>query len=527
MGSDAAKSMSQPEYQSSLSPGIKDDGCEVRMVGISKSFPGTQALKSVNFDLKRGEVHVLVGENGAGKSTLIQVLSGVYQPDAGEIYSNGKKVAIKNPHSARLLGVCTVYQQLSLVPQMTVLENFFLGMELEKRLILDKREMRKLTQSAIDRLGFPIDLDLQVARISPAHRQMVEIARHFIQKIRVLILDEPTSSLTDEEVGKLMDIIETLKKEGVAIIYISHHLEELKRIGDRVSVLRDGENVATIGIDEATEDNLIELMTGRKMASIFPTVDSKPGNTLLEVEELSTEGGLKNVCFQLHAGEVLGFGGLLGSGKDDIGRAIFGLEKITTGNIKLEGKSLRKIDPSHIIKEGITYIPADRHTEGLLTLMTVRENITTPSLEVFERYGIIRRGHERRRVDELVPRLNIRVPHIEAAVAKLSGGNQQKVIVTRSLVKDTKVFIFHEMTRGIDVGAKIEVYKFVQELANQGAGIIYISSELAELMNLTHRIIVMRSNQIANVFDTANIDEEHLLRSYFGWKAREEKETKD
>ena len=527
MGKDAAKSMNQMEYQSSLSPEIEDKGYEVRMIDISKSFPGTQALKSVSFDLKRGEVHVLVGENGAGKSTLVGVLSGVYQPDAGEIYFNGKKVTIENPHSARLLGVCTVYQELSLVPQMTVLENFFLGMELEKRLILSKHEMRKLTQSAIDRLGFPIDLDAYVARISPSHRQMVEIARHFIQKIRVLVLDEPTSALTDEEIGKLFDIIKKLKEEGVAIIYISHHLDELKRVGDRVSILRDGENVATIDIEKATEDYLIELMTGRKVANIFPTVDSNPGNNLLEIEELSTEKGLKNVCFQLRAGEILGFGGLLGSGKEDIGRAIFGLEKITTGNIKLEGKSLHKIDPSHIIKEGIVYIPADRHTEGLLTLMTVRENITTPSLEVFERYGIIRRRHERHRVEELIPKLNIRVPGMEVVVDKLSGGNQQKVVVTRSLVKDTKVFIFHEMTRGIDVGAKIEVYKFVQELANQGAGIIYISSELNELLNLTHRIIVMRNNQIANVFDTPNIDEEILLRSYFGWKDKEENETKD
>ena len=524
---DAAKSMNHLEYQSSLSPEIEDKGYMVRMIGISKSFPGTQALKSVNFDLKPGEVHVLVGENGAGKSTLIKVLSGVYQPDAGEIYSNGKKLTVKNPHSARLLGVCTVYQELSLVPQMTVLENFFLGMELEKGLILDKQEMRKLAQSAIDRVGFPIDLDSCIARISPAHRQMAEIARHFIQEIRVLILDEPTSALTGEEIGKLFDIIKNLKEEGVGVIYISHHLDELKRVGDRVSILRDGENVATIGIEEATEDYLIELMTGRKVVSIFPTVDSKPGNDLLEVEELSTEEGLENISFQLHAGEILGFGGVVGSGKENIGRAIFGLEKITTGNIKLGGELLHKIDPSHMIKEGIIYIPADRHTEGLLSLMTVRENITTPSLKIFERYGILRKGYERHRVEELTDRFDIRVPSIEALVEKLSGGTQQKVVVARSLVKDTKVFIFHELTRGIDIGTKIEIYKFVQELANQGAGIIYISSELAELLNLTHRIIVMRNSRIADVFDTPNIDEEILLRSCFEWKVEEKTQHKD
>ena len=516
-----AKSMNQPEYQSSLSPEIEDNGYLVRMIGISKSFPGTQALKSVSLDLKPGEVHVLVGENGAGKSTLVKVLSGVYQPEAGEIYCDGRKVTIKNPYSARSLGIYTAYQELSLVPQMTVLENFFLGMELGKGLILDKQKMRQLAQSAIDRVGFPIDLDSSIARISPAHRQMAEIARHFIHKIRVLILDEPTSALTDEEIGELFDVIKNLKEEGVGIIYISHRLEELKGIGDRVSILRDGENVATIGIEKATEDYLIELMTGRKVVSIFPTVDSKPGKALLEVEELSTKEGLKNVSFQLRAGEILGFGGLVGSGKENIGRAIFGLEKITTGNIKLGGESLHKINPSHIMEEGIIYIPADRHIEGLLSLMTVRENITTPSFKVFERHGILRKRYERHRVEELVHKLNIRTASIEAVIGKLSGGNQQKVVVARSLVKDTKVFIFHELTRGIDVGTKIEVYKFVQELANQGAGIIYISSELAELLNLTHRIIVMRNSQIADVFDTANIDEGILLRSYFGWKLEE------
>ena len=523
----AAKSVNQPEPQSDLSAGIEDKGYMVRMIGISKSFPGVQALKSVNFDLNRGEVHVLLGENGAGKSTLIKILSGVYQPDAGEIYSNGRKLTIKDPQRAHLLGVYTAYQELSLVPQMTVLENFFLGKELRKGLILDKPGMRKLAQSAIDRIGFAIDLDSSAARISPAHRQMVEIARHFIHKIQVLILDEPTSSLTDEQIEKLFNVIKDLKEEGVGIIYISHRLDEVPRVGDRVSILRDGRNIATIGIEEASEERLIELMTGRKVEAIFPAVESKPGNVLLEVEELSTEEGLSNVCFQLHSGEILGFGGLVGSGKEDIGRALFGLEQITTGNIKLEGKLLPKIAPGHMMKEGIIYIPSDRHNEGLLRLMTVWENITTPRLEVFERNRMLHRGEEYRRAEELCHQLDIRTPSIEVVVEKLSGGNQQKVVVARSLVKDTKVFIFHELTRGIDVGTKIEIYKFVQELAKQGAGILYISSEMPELLNLTHRIIVMRNSRIADVFDTPNVDEERLLRSYFGLKVAEKVPTKD
>ncbi len=511
-----ARSMEQPEYQSSLSPEIDDEKYVIRMKGISKSFHETHALKSVNFDLKGGEVHVLVGENGAGKSTLVKILSGVYHADAGEIYSGGRKLTIKDPHSARAAGICTAYQEMSLVPHMTVLENFFLGTELGKGLILDKQKMRKLAKSAIDRVGFPIDLDLNIAQISPAHCQMVEIARHFIEQIRVLILDEPTSALTDEEVGKLFDIIKNLKKDGVAIIYISHRLDELKHVGDRVSVLRDGENVVTIGIEEASENYLVELMTGRKVTSVFPTVDSEPGDVLLEVEGLSTEEGLNEVSFQLHAGEILGFGGLVGSGKEDIGRAIFGLQNITAGNIKLGGESLRNINPSRIMEEGIVYTPADRHNEGLLTLMTVRENISTPAFEVFERRGILRKGYERRRAQELIHKLNIKTAGTEALVQELSGGNQQKVVVARSLLKDTKVFIFHELTQGIDVGAKIEIYKFVQELANQGAGIIYISSELAEIMHLTHRIVIMRDRRIADTFNTRSVDEEILLGSCFG-----------
>jgi ribose transport system ATP-binding protein len=504
------------EYQQNGRPEAEEKEYLLKMVGISKSFPGVRALKSVDFDLKRGEVHVLAGENGAGKSTLNKVLSGVYDPEAGEIYLNGNKTLIKNPRNARLLGIGTVYQELSLVPHMTVLENLFLGLELNKGPVLDKTEMRKQAQRAIDSVGFPIDLDASIHQIDIAHRQMVEIARHFIKEIQILILDEPTSALTKEEIDKLFAIVNKLKKGGVGIIYISHRLNELEYIGDRVSILRDGENVATIGVDKASEDYLIELMTGRKVEKIFPKVDSKPGEVLLEVEDLSTEKGLNNVSFKLHAGEILGVGGLIGSGKENLARAVFGLDKLTAGKIKLKGKALRKVDPSVMIRKGIVYIPADRRTEGILLLMTIRENITMPSLDLFTRSGILKKKDERKTASELGKKLDIKAPTLEVIVQKLSGGNQQKVIVARALVRDTKVFIFHELTRGIDVGTKIEIYKFLQELAKQGAGILFVSSEMVELLHVTHRVAVTREDRIAEVFETPAIDEEVLLRSYFG-----------
>lgn len=503
----------------------------LKMIGISKSFPGVQALRSVDFYLKRGEVHVLAGENGAGKSTLSKIISGVYQPEAGEIYFGDEKVHIKTPTIARSMGIGTVYQELSLVPHMTVLENLFLGMEKAKGIILDKREMRQQAKDAIECAGFDIDIDIDldspINRLSVAKRQLVEIARHFIREVRLLILDEPTSALTKEEIDKLFITINRLKRDGVGIIYISHRLNEIRYIGDRVTILRDGERVTTIDIDEATEDRLIELMTGREVENIFPSLVSKPGVTLLEIEGLCTESGLKDISFSLRAGEILGIGGLIGAGKGALARAIFGLEKITAGKITLEGRPLRKIDSSSMIKKGVAYVPADRRTEGILALMTIRENIVMSSLQLFTRRGVLQKDAEKKKALELSERLKIKTPSIETLISKLSGGSQQKTIVARALIRKTKVFVFHELTRGIDVATKIEIYKFMQDLANQGAGIIFVSSEMAELLNLTHRVAVVRHGKLAETFETLGLSEEILLRSYFGIGERKENNRKD
>lgn len=499
----------------------------LKMVGISKAFPGVQALRSVDFDLRPGEVHVLAGENGAGKSTLGKVISGVFHPEAGEIYFGGEKVRIKNPASARSMGIGTVYQELSLVPHMTVRENLFLGMEITRRMVLDKKEMRKQAEEAIQRVGFGINLDSTVSRISIAHRQVVEIARHLMREVKLLILDEPTSALTKEEIDKLFETINKLKRGGVGIIYISHRLNELSYIGDRVTILRDGEKVASIDIDMATEGRIIELMTGRKVKNIFPPAASRPGDILLELEGLGTDRELKDIHLTLRAGEILGVGGLTGSGKRELVRAVFGLEKIASGKIKFSGRTLKKIDPIVMIKEGIAYVPADRRAEGILALMSIRENIVMPSLQLFTRRGVLQKKAIKKKVAELGERLQIRAPSFEVLVSKLSGGNQQKVIVARTLVRNTKVFVFHELTRGIDVATKIEVYKFVQELAKQGAGVIFASSEMVELLNMTHRVAVMRHGRLVEIFDTSNVSEETLLRCFFGIAEQVENTRKD
>jgi len=499
----------------------------LRMLRISKAFPGVQALNSVDFSLRRGEVHVLAGENGAGKSTLGKVISGVYHPEAGEIYFSGERVRIKNPANARSMGIGTVYQELSLVPHMTVQENLFLGMEITRKMILNKKEMRRQAEEAIQRVGFDINLDSTVSRISIAHRQMVEIARHLMREVKLLILDEPTSALTKEEIEKLFETINKLKKGGVGIIYISHRLNELSYIGDRVTILRDGEKVASINTDMATEDHIIELMTGRKVESIFPPIVSRPGRILLELEGLSTDKELRDIHITLRSGEILGVGGLIGSGKQELVRAVFGLEKIASGKLKLNGRTLKRIDPIEMIRGGIAYVPADRRAEGILALMSIRENVVMPSLQLFIRRGVLQKRAVKKKVEELGERLQIRAPSLEVLVSKLSGGNQQKVIVARTLVRNTRVFIFHELTRGIDVATKLEVYKFVQELAKQGAGIILASSEMVELMNMTHRVAVMRHGRLVEIFDTPNVSEEGLLRSFFGIAEQEDTNRKD
>lgn len=478
------------------------------------------ALDRVSFDLRSGEVHVLFGENGAGKSTLNKIIAGSYIPDEGQILVKGKKVAFRNPHDARRQGISAVYQEFSLVPQLTVLENLFLGQEISKRGFLDKGTMARKAQEALDKLGFNLKLTTRVSDLRRAEAQMVEIAKAIQEQMSILILDEPTASLTDKEVQRLFEIIEKLKAEGVGIIYISHRIKELQKIGDRITILRDGKHVATLQMAEATEQKLISLMTGREHADIFPDITHSPGEVVLSVENLSTASGLRDVNFEVRAGEIFGIAGLVGAGKSRVGRAIYGLDPVTGGRILFNRRTLKKFTPAESLNRGILYLPPDRHREGVVLCRSIKENQTLPSLPLFEKGGLIELKREESVVKKIIEKMQIRPPRPDQTVIYLSGGNQQKVMLSRGLTRDIKLFIFDEPTCGIDVGAKREVYLFLKELAENGAAIIYISSEIPEVMNLCHTVMVMHANTVSKLIPRDQATEENILGACFGYQFR-------
>lgn len=490
----------------------------LRAEHITKTFPGVRALDDVSFDLKAGEVHVLFGENGAGKSTLTKILAGSILPDrGGKLYLRGKRVEFKNPVDARALGISAVYQEFSLVPQLTVMENLFLGREMVKRGLLDKDGMLAQARQSLAELGFELDPMTKVGGLKRAERQMVEITKAFQEKMSVLILDEPTASLSDKEVARLFEIIKRLKGEGVGVIYISHRIDELKKVGDRITVLRDGKNVATMDMASADEQRLISLMTGRQYEEIFPTIDNKPGEVVLKVENLATASGLHDISFQVRAGEILGIAGLVGAGKSRVGRAIYGLEEVTGGRVSLFGKPLRTLNPIRSLARGILYSPADRHKEGLVLCRSVRENQTLAAVPLFERRGFINLRREEKTVRGIIEKMNVRPARIHKNIGYLSGGNQQKVMLSRGLTRDIKVFIMDEASCGIDVGAKREVYLFLKEQAEKGAAVIFISSELPEVLHLSHTIMVMHAGTMTKLFPGGAATEEDVLSACFGY----------
>lgn len=484
---------------------------------ITKTFPGVKALDKVNFELRAGEVHVLFGENGAGKSTLTKVLAGSYLPDGGALYLHGKKMDFKNPYDARMQGVSAVYQEFSLVPKLTVVENLFLGREATHHGLLNKEGMLRQARESLEELGFDLNPLAKVAGLSRAERQMVEITKAFQGKMSVLILDEPTASLSDKEVIRLFEIIDRLKNEGVGIIYISHRIDELKKVGDRISVLRDGRNVATLDMAAADEETLISLMTGRDYEEIFPVIETSPGKVVLEVQDLCTGTGLHGINFQVREGEILGIAGLVGAGKSRVGRALYGLEKITGGTVILEGYAVEEPTPIKSLKLGVMYFPADRHKEGLVLCRSVRENQTLASLPLFEKKGFIDLRREESTVRGIVAKMNVRPGRIHNPINNLSGGNQQKVMLSRGLTRDVKLFIFDEASCGIDVGAKREVYLFLKEQAEKGAAVIFISSELPEVLHLSHRILVMHAGTVAKTMPGRGASEEDVLSACFGY----------
>ena len=490
----------------------------VDMRGIDKRFPGVRALDQVDFQLHSGEVHVLFGENGAGKSTLINVMAGTYPADAGTYRFCGESLSGLVPHRARRMGISPVFQEFSLAPDLTVEENLFLGRELSRGGVLNKRDMRARVANVLDDLGFELSPRARVADLSRAQQQMTEIAKALLHDLRVLILDEPTASLSERETERLFEIIERLKGEGVGIVYISHRLAEIKRVGDRVTVLRDGRRIGTVEASAVSEDKLVEMMTGRTFEALFPTIDHHPGRTLLETRGLTTENRrVVNADFVVRAGEVVGIAGLVGCGKSELARAAFGLEAVSSGTLTFDGSPVPSPTPSQMLKKGLCFFPSDRVAEGLSLARPIRENMSLAALdlEVFATAGILRITNEKVRTREMIAKLHVLPPDGEKRVEFLSGGNRQKVMLARGLARDIKVYLLDEPTVGIDVGAKVEVYHLVREMAESGAGVVVISSELPEILHLSNRVYVMHRGYIVAELADEAINEATVLAHFF------------
>jgi ribose transport system ATP-binding protein len=493
------------------------DAPVLEMRHIRKTFPGVVALDDVDFDLRRGEVHILLGENGAGKSTLMKILSGAYQRSAGQIVFDGAEVEIKNPRHAQDLGISTIYQEFNLIPQLSIGENIFLGREpVRVSGVIAQRSIFQAAARALGDLGLSLDPRTPVKALRVAEQQMVEVAKALSLDARVLIMDEPTAALTEQEIKELFNTIRRLKAQGVSVVYISHRMEELFEIGDRVTVLRDGRTVGTYDVRGMDKAELIRLMVNRELTDLFPKERAAHGAEALRVENLSTEGGLKNVSFSLHRGEVLGIAGLLGAGRTELARAIFGLDRLTSGTIYIGGAPRRLTSPRAAINAGLGFLTEDRKAQGLVLPLSVKENLCLSSVDKFTKWGVVDNGGERRAADRYVKELRIRTPSLDQKVVYLSGGNQQKVVLSKWLCSEAEVFIFDEPTRGVDVGAKAEIYALMNRLTAAGVAIIMISSELLEVLGMSDRVLVMRAGTIAGEFTAAEATQEKILQCALG-----------
>ncbi len=488
----------------------------LRMEGIVKTFPGVVALNECQFDLYSGEVHALVGENGAGKSTLMKVLSGIYRKDAGHIYLKDREVEIPNPRAAQQLGISIIHQELNLMPHLTVAQNIFIGREPRGRLpfVVDDKQINIQTEELFATLHLKLDPTTRVADLTIAKQQMVEIAKALSFNAEVLIMDEPTAALTDTEIGELFRIIRQLRDQGVGIVHISHRLEELSQISDRITVMRDGRYVGTLQTKEATIDQIISMMVGRTIYETAPEIPENPSQeVVLEVRNLNRGNVIKDVSFVLMKGEILGFAGLMGAGRTEVARAVFGADPIDSGEIFLHGVPVQIHSPGDAVSHGIGYLSEDRKRYGLTLGMSVEENLVLAALRMFlNSIGWLDYAGQRQSARQSVDMLNIRTPSLTQRVQFLSGGNQQKVVVGKWLTADTEILIFDEPTRGIDVGAKSEIYKLLNDLAHQGKSIIMISSELPEILRMSHRVVVMCEGRVTGVLDIAEATQESIMR---------------
>ncbi len=495
------------------------DPCFLQMRGISKSFDGTRALRKVDFSAARGEVHAIVGENGAGKTTLIKILAGALRPDSGEILLAGKPVELNTPHDAFNLGIRTVYQELSLIPHLTITENILLGQMPVSRLNwwVDWAEAHRRAQEILQEIGFTgIDVRMTVSRLSVSRQQMVEIAKAVAEKPSILILDEPSAVLSQEELKLLFTLIQKLKQESALIIYISHRLDEVFQVADRITVLRDGEVMGTVNTRETDQGQLIRMMVGRTLNEFYPSRNMLVGDEVLAVRNLSRAGEFENVTFSLARGEILGLFGLVGSGRTQLARAIFGADPYTSGEILLEGAPFRPRSPRDAVSAGIALVTEDRKRDGLVLTCSIRDNISLASLPRMSQGIILDRQKQQAQVQAKVDELSIRPPAVDRLVRTLSGGNQQKVVLAKWLLSEAKVLILDEPTRGVDVATKVEIYHIIADLADRGVGILLISSELPEILGTCDRALVMREGRLVGEFTRAEATEEKLLAAAAG-----------
>jgi ribose transport system ATP-binding protein len=481
---------------------------------VSKTFPGVRALDDVSIDLNAGEVHVIVGENGAGKSTMMKIILGVYTPDGGELLLDDVPLSRNSPKIAEKHGIAMIYQELSIIPELSVAENIFLGHEVKRGILIDRRAMNKRAAELLASIGVKVSPTTPVKNLSIANQQMIEIAKALSKDAKVIVFDEPTSSLTETEISELFRIIASLRSKGVGMFYISHRLEEIFEIGDRITIMRDGKKISTAPMASMTMDKVVEGIAGRKIENVFQRHFPQKGDVLLELKDLCGER-FRNVNLQVRAGEIVGLAGLVGSGRSEVVRAAFGIDPYSRGEVLVRGKTMPRGDPRRLAREGVAFLPEDRKREGLALSLSIRENTVISALRRLNPLTVVNGRRERATVRDFVRKLGISTPTIEKLVNFLSGGTQQKVVLAKWLVTEAKVFIFDEPTRGIDVGSKSSIYALMDELVGLGAGIIMISSELPEVLGMSDRIYVMAQGRIAGELDREQADHVNVIQLAF------------
>lgn len=484
----------------------------LQMRDVTKKFPGVYALKAVNFDLKTGEVHALLGENGAGKSTLMKILGGIYSTDEGTITLNEKEEVISSVKDAQRLGINIIHQEIVLVPYLSISENIFLGREPKTAFgFVDKHKIFEESQKLLDDFDMRLSAETEVRELTVAQQQMVEIIKAVSFNSRIIVMDEPTSSLSEKEVQFLFKTIKNLTTKGVGIVYISHRMDELLKITNRITVMRDGEYIGTVNTKDTSIEQLISMMVGRELSSFYERNFHEVGEIVLDVQNLNSNHFIQNVNFHLKKGEILGFSGLVGSGRSELMKSIFGLEPINSGTVKVNGKEGKIKSPNDAIKHKIAYVTENRKEEGLFLIESVRFNTTIKIIDKFMKYFRVDSKYEKAETDRYIRELSIKTPSQEQEIRNLSGGNQQKVLISRWLATNPNILILDEPTRGVDIGAKAEIYSIINRLASEGVAIIMISSELPEVINMSDRIAVMNNGTIAKILDKNEFSQERIM----------------